>query len=135
MRVEFVRDLVDRRQRRAGKLELAARLERNRGAADRVEQADELAVVLDSLPAQAFAHALQQRANPARAFVGDRRQVRLVEGDFLVFDADAKRVGGLAARFQPRDQIVAGLNDLSIDDVAGHAGIPKRRPSERRRTC
>ena len=38
MRVEFGRDLVDGRLRRAGKLELAARLERDRAAAGRVEQ-------------------------------------------------------------------------------------------------
>ena len=132
MRVEFARDPVDGRLRRAGQFELAARLERNRGAADRVEQADELAVVLDRLPAQALAHALQQRANPARAFIGNGRQIRFVERNFLVFRADAKRVGGLAAGFQPGDQIVTGLNDFGVDDVAGHARFRRDGPRERR---
>jgi hypothetical protein len=132
IRVEFARDSVDARQRRAGELELAARFERNRRAALRVEQADELAVVLDAPPAQAFAQALQQRPNPAWAFIGNRRQIGLGEGEFLVFHADATRLGGFAARFHPGDQIVAGLNDLGVDDVAGHAGFRGNGPDERR---
>ena len=66
MRVEFARDLVDGRQRRAGKLELAARLERDRAAAGRVEQPDELAVVLDSSPSPG-ARACPPAARQSRA--------------------------------------------------------------------
>ena len=123
MRVELGGDGVDGRLRRAGKLELAARLERDRAAAFRLVKADQRALVLDRRPAEARLGAFEQGPDAAIALVRDRRQIGRVEWELLVLDADAERFGWLAARRQPRHQIVAGFDDLSVDDVAGHAGF------------
>ena len=121
MRVELGGDGMDGRLRRAGKLELAARLERDRAAAVRIVEADQRALVLDRRPAEARLGAFEQGPDAALALVGDGPQIGRVERELLVLDADAERFGGLAARRQPRHQIVAGFDDLSVDDVAGHA--------------
>ncbi len=123
MRVELGGDGMDARLRRAGKLELAARLERDRGVAGRLVEADQRALVLDRRPAEARLGAFQQGPDAALALVWNGPQIGRVERELLVLDADAERFGRLAARRQPRRQIVAGFNDLSVDDVAGHAGF------------
>ena len=66
MRVQLGRGLVDGLDRRAGQLELAAGLERDRAAAGDVEQADDVAALHDRLPAEQALHALEQRADAAR---------------------------------------------------------------------
>ena len=98
MRVELGGDGMDGRLRRAGKLELAARLERDRAAAVRVVEADQRAVVLDRRPAEARLGAFEQRPDAALALVGDGRQIGRVERDLLVLDADAERFGAACRR-------------------------------------
>ena len=76
-------------------------------------------------------HALEQRANAALAPIGHRRQVRAVEGNLLVFGADPKRRGRLAAGLQPGDERVARFHEFGVNDIAGHEGDdPGRRAGE-----
>ena len=87
-----------------------------------VVEADQIAVVLDPLPAEPRAHALEQRADAPVAVVGHGRTIGAVERNLLVLGADPQRTGRLAARFEPGDQRVARFDNLTIDDVASHAG-------------
>ena len=82
--------LVHGLDRRAGQLELAARLERDRAAAGHVEQADDVAVLDDRLPAEQMLHAFEQRADAAAAVIGNRAVALDREGEFLVLGADAE---------------------------------------------
>ena len=50
---------------RSRKLELSARLERDRAPAGHVEKADDVAVLDDRLPAEEMLHAFQERADAA----------------------------------------------------------------------
>ena len=109
-------------ERRAGEFELSARLERDGAAAVRVIEADEIAVVLDPVPAERLLHALEQRPNASVAAIRHRRTIRAVEWYFLVFRADSEWTARLATRLKPRDQRVARLDNLTIDDVASHSG-------------
>ncbi len=123
MRHQFRAGLVDRLQRSAGKLELAARLERDRPATGDVEQADDVAVLDDRLPAQQVLHAFQQRTNAAASVVGNRPVTLDRENELLVLRADAELRPRLAARFEPRDQLVAGFDRCHVDLVTRHAGF------------
>ena len=71
MGVGLAAGLVDGFERRAGQLELAARLERDRTQAGRVGKADDVAAVLDPVPAEEALHQLRGgagcRARPRRA--------------------------------------------------------------------
>src|SRR5690348_8008510 len=51
---------------------ITSRLERDRAATRDVEQADDIAVLNDRLPAQEVLHALQERTDAARSVIGDR---------------------------------------------------------------
>ena len=113
--------------RRAGKLELAARLERDRAAAGDVEQADDIAVLDDRLPAEQVLHAFEQRADAAAPVIGDRAVALDREHELLVLGADAELRLRLAARLEPRDQLVARFDRRHVDLVASHAGVPAER--------
>ena len=106
-----------------GQFELAARLERDRAAAVRVVKADQMAAVLDALPADPRIHALEQGADPRFALIRDRRQTRAIKGNLLVFRADAKSAGRLASGLEPCRQRVTQFDNLPIDDVASHKGL------------
>ena len=62
MRVGLAAGLVDGFERRAGQFELAAGLERDRAHPGRVGQADDVAAVLDPVPAEEALHQLEERA-------------------------------------------------------------------------
>ena len=126
---EFVGRRVRVVERRAREFELSARLERNRAAAVGVVEADQDAVVVDRLPAEPLAHALEQRPNAPVAAIRDGRAIGAVEWYFFVLGADVEWTRRLAARLEPGDQRVARLDNLTIDDVASHAGA---HPSGRR---
>ena len=66
MRDQFAAGLVHGLDRRAGQLELAARLERDRAAAGDVGKADDVGPLHDRLPAEQMLHAVEQRADAAR---------------------------------------------------------------------
>src|SRR5262249_52979011 len=89
--------------RRAGELELPARLERDRTAAGHVEHADDVTVLEDRLPAKQMLHAIEQRADAAPALVGNRPVAFDREGELLVLGADAVLRLRLAALGEPRD--------------------------------
>ena len=65
MRMHLAAGLVERLQRRAGELELPAGLERDRAAAGRVDQPDDVLAVEDRVPAEQRLHAFEQRADAA----------------------------------------------------------------------
>ena len=119
-------------ERRARQFELAAGFERNRRAAICVIEADQMAAVLDALPAELGVHPFEQGANPAFALIGHRREAGAVKRDLLVLRADTKRTGRLASCFEPGRKRVARLNDFPVDDVASHKGDDPSRPARRR---
>ena len=90
MRHQLRAGLMHGLDRRAGQLELPARLERDRAAAGDVEQADDVAVLEDRLPAEQVLHAFEQRADAAPALVRDRPVALDRERKFLVLGADAE---------------------------------------------
>jgi hypothetical protein len=94
MLVHLVAGVVERRDRRARQLELAARLQRD--VAGLAAQRDDLAVLLDRLPAEAQ-QPLQDGADAVRPLIGQRPQVAGAEGELLVLGADAPLLGRLAA--------------------------------------
>ena len=82
-------------ERRARQFELAARLERNGRRRLRVVEADQVAGVLDPLPAELGVHRLEQRADcPGRPHRG-RATGRRDKRDLLVLRADPKGPDGL----------------------------------------
>ena len=130
MRYELGAGLVDGLDRGARKLELAARLERDRAAAGRVEQADDVAVLDDRLPAEQVKHAFEQCADAARApHRAPARRPSSVKANFSCSVPMRKRDFGLAP-CEPRDQLVARLDRRHVDLVTGHAGFRRngRRP-------
>ena len=106
--------------RRAGELELPARLERDRAAAGDVEHADDVAVLEDRLPAEQVLHAFEQRTDAAPALVGDRPVAFDGERKFLVLGADAEFRLRLHALGKPRDQGVARFDRRHVDLVTSH---------------
>src|SRR5262249_40632993 len=113
--------LVNGLDRRARELELAARLERDRPAAGDVAEPDDVLPLHDRLPAEEVAHAVEQRADAARAVVGHRLVTGEREGEFVVLGADAEPLPRLVARLEPRDKLVSGLDRRHVDLVTGHA--------------
>ena len=113
--------------RRAGKLELPAGLERDRAAAGHVGEPDDVVALHDRLPAEQVLHAVEQRADAARPAVGHGPVAVHGEDELLVLGADAEFRLRLAARLKPRDQLVARVDRRHIDLVAGHAGVPAKK--------
>ena len=99
MRHQLGLGLVDGLDRRAGKLELPAGLQRNRAAPGDIVKPDDVAVIDDRLPAEQKLHAFEQRADALRPFVG-RADGFQRETGFLVLGADAELGRRLAC--QPR---------------------------------
>ena len=127
MRHQFRAGLVHGFDRRARKLELAARLQRDRAAAGDVEHADDVAVLDDRLPAQQMLHALEQRADAAPAVIRHRPVALDRERELLVLGADAEFGFRLAARLEPRDEFIARFDRRHVDLVTSHAGVPAER--------
>ena len=120
MRHQLAAGLVDGLDRRAGKLELSARLERDRPAAGHVREADDVRPVHDRLPAEQMLHADQQRMDRALALIGHRIVAVGREGEFLVLGADAELRFRLRALFEPGDQLVARFDGRQVDYVTSH---------------
>ena len=112
--------LVPRPDRRAGQFELSAGLQRNRAAAGNVVQSDDVAALHDRLPAEQELHAFEQRADAARAFVGDGMMADQRERRFFMLGADPEFGRRLHARCQPRNQFVARLQRRHIDLITRH---------------
>src|SRR5262249_36684266 len=102
MAVDLVAGLVDRAQRCARQLELAARLEADVAVA--LVERDRVAVLDHRLPTIAR-QTLEQRADAARAVVGQPAMIVERERELLVLGADAPLVDRLAAGLEPRDEL------------------------------
>ncbi len=115
--------LVKRLQRRAGQFELSARLQRDRPAAIRPGQADDMAGIDDRLPAEPLLHALQQGTDATGAgapLIGDGSEIALIEREFLVLGADPEGRGLFLAVGDPRNQFGLGIDRGRIGHVASH---------------
>ena len=106
----LVADVVDGQERRARQLQLAARLQADRGDETlgiAALQPDQDAVFLHAGPAEPL-QPLKQGLDPASALIGGARQGILVEAELLVLGADAPLVLGLGALGHGLDQSVSG---------------------------
>jgi hypothetical protein len=120
MRHQFRAGVVHGLDRRAGELELAARLERDRAAAGHVEHADDIAVLDNRLPAEQVLHAFEQRTDAAPALIRDRPMALDSEWKFLVLGADAEFRLRRHAAGEPRDQGVARFDRRHVDLITSH---------------
>src|SRR5262249_2881712 len=120
MRVQLAARLMEGGKRRAGKLELAAGLERNRAAAGDIGKPDQDLAFEDRLPAEEMAHALEECADAAMARVGNGPMVGDAKRKLLVLGADAEIGFPLAAGFQPRHEFAPRLDGSHVDLIAGH---------------
>jgi len=102
---------------RAGKFELATRLQAERSAA--LHQADDVLVFEYGLPAELL-HAFEQLANARFGRVGQRFVGFQVVDEFLVFGADAPFRFGLATVGEVANEIVARLDWTSGRLRNGH---------------
>ena len=123
MRHQLGLGLVHGLDRRAGQLELAAGLQRNRAAPGDVVEPDDVAALHDRLPAEQKLHAFEQRADAARAFVGHGLTALQRERGLLVLGTDAELGRRLAAGLEPRDEFVTRLQRRHIDLVTRHEKI------------
>ena len=112
--------LMDGLQRRAGELELSARLERDRAAAGHIGKADDVRPVHDRLPAEQMLHADEQRADRAAALVGHRLAGIGGERELLVLGAGPPLRFRFRAFGKPRDELVARFDWRQVDNVTGH---------------
>ncbi len=126
MRHQFARCLMHAFDLRAGQLELAAGLERDRAAAGDVEQADDVRPLHDRLPAEQVLHAFEQRANAVAALVGHRPVALQREDEFLVLGADTELRFGFDALSKPIHEIVAPLDRRQVDLITRHAGSRRK---------
>ena len=133
MRIAFAAGLVDRFQRRAGKLELTAGLQRDRALTGRLDQADDAAGIHDRVPAELFLHAFEDGANAALPAVRHRRVAVDIEGELLVLGADPPFVAWLVARGQIVDEFVDAFDGTGIGCVARHEAPPSALPGNRPR--
>src|SRR3954468_24580052 len=112
MSVRLAAGLVQRLQRRAAQLELAARLQADVAAL--LGERDRLAVLPHRRPAEPLGQPFQKRADAARSGVGQRAQVVLGEAELLVLGADAPSRPRFAALGQVLDQLAPAGNRLAL---------------------
>ena len=128
MRHQLGAGLVHGLHRRAGQFELAAGLERYRAAAGYVEQADDVVALHDRLPAEQMLHAFEQRADASAArHKATGRWPSTVKANFSCSVPMRILRLRLAARLEPRDELVARLDRRHVDLVTSHAGLPAKR--------
>src|SRR5262249_54615338 len=82
----------------------------------------------DRLPTEQMLHAFEQCADAAAAFVWDRVVAFQREHKLLVLGAESETRLGLAARLEPRDEILARFDRSHVDLVASHAGFRRKGP-------
>src|SRR3954453_21598810 len=93
--------------RRASQFELPARLQRDRATAGDVVEPDDVAALHDRLPAEQELHALEQRADAARAFIRHGLMALERERGLFMLGADAEFRWRLYAGRQPAHEFVA----------------------------
>src|SRR5262249_57844293 len=117
--------------RRSGKLELAARLQRNGAEPDRVGQANDGAAVENRLPAEKALHRFKEPHDAARPLIRDRAEIVAAKAELLVLGADAPLLAWLRAGFECLHKLIAGCDRRRVRGVAGHFTSGSER--ERRR--
>ena len=121
--VDFGAGLMQGLERGAGKLELAARLERDgTGVADK---GDRLPLLAHRLPAEAL-QPLEDGADATRPLIGDRAQIIGPEGEFLMLGADAPRFLGLAPGLEVLDKPALVGDRLGIGVIGSGHGVTHR---------
>src|SRR6185437_8568960 len=103
MLAHLMAGLMQRLDRRARKLELAARLERDRAALI-VGESDQSLAVAHRLPAEAH-QSFEERTDAVGAVIGHGRVVAQTEDELLVLGADAPLRRWLCARGQIVDKL------------------------------
>jgi hypothetical protein len=121
MRIGLAAGLVDRLERCAGEFELPAWLERDRAEAGRVGQSDDVALVLDAVPAEEPLHQLEELPDATLALVGHGAAIGFVEAELFMLGADAPCALRLGAGGERLDQLVARFDRRRVGNVAGHA--------------
>src|SRR5579883_136582 len=125
MLMHFVAGLMQRLERRTGKLELAARLERDRAA--RPRECHEIAGIEHRLPAEPH-QALQESANAVGTVIGDAAMIAAAEDEFFVLRADAPLARWLAARGKIVDELpLVGDRRAAGERWSGH--VPPKKTS------
>src|SRR6478736_4962169 len=132
MGAQFRFGLVQRLQRRAGKLELTTRFERDRPATIGIEETDDVRPVRDRLPANAGGEALEKSTYAARSLVGNGRKIVLIKAEFLVLGANTEVRRRLFALRKPGDEFIPAFDGRRIGLVAGHGISWAKNPAEER---
>src|SRR5690349_5272495 len=131
MPLDLAARLMHGLDRSARKLELATRLKRDRAAALVVGKPDDVPIVEDRFPAFQRLHAVEQRLDAAIAAIWHGPAIGNREREFLVLGADPELFLTLAARLEPRDELVARFDRRHINLVTGHKEVRQaagRRP-------
>ena len=128
--IGFLGRLVQRRQRGAGKLELAARFERDSALPGRALQADDGVTVPDRVGAELAGDAVEQGADAVRPAISHRTQRIGVEHVLFVLGADAPMVLGLGAVRQRLDHLGARFDRGRVVVGAGHGNYSGKRSAE-----
>src|SRR6202008_2981958 len=121
VRVHLGAGLMDAFQGRAGKLELAARLEAHGRQA--LRKPDDVVAFADRFPAEAL-HAFEKRADAGRALIGKRLVILQRVNKFFVLGADAPFALRLRAGRDIGDQIGEGTDRARGGLRNRHARIP-----------
>ena len=120
MRHQLAAGLMDRLDRRAGQLELPARLQRDRPAPGHVGEADDVRPVHDRFPAEQMLHADEQCADRALPIIGHGIVPPGGEGELLVLGADPELRLRLRPLLEPCDEFVARFDRRQVHNVTGH---------------
>ena len=104
--------LVDRLERRAGQLELAAGLQRDVAAL--LGERDQPARSRAPAPSRSGRQPVEQRPDAVRAVIGQRAQVVAGEAELLVLGADPPRRARLAALLEILDQLALAGDRLAL---------------------
>ena len=119
--VNLFAGLVHGAERRAREFELPARLQRDVAQALGIGERDDVGALVDALPAEAVAQALEQRPDRAFAVIGNGPQRVGQEGELLVLRPDAPGRARLVAVLEIGHEL-----GLAVDRHAGQRSIGRR---------
>ena len=129
MLVHLVAGLVDGLERGAGELELAAGLEADIRPV--LDETDQVARLLDRLPAEALGQPGEHGADRAGPVIGQRRMGLEIVAELLVLCPDAPVLGWLAARLKITHQFGPALDRAAPRLRYRHGPAPSQRPGMR----
>jgi hypothetical protein len=123
MPIGFLAGLVQVFERRAGKFELSARLQRDRALSGMFGKPDDIAGVDDRLPAAFCRHAVQQRRDAGLAEIGNRAVVRLEEGELIILRTNAEPVLRRVSLGQIFGQVSKRGDRCLVGGISGHGRL------------